>query len=90
VIEIHIAGGQQAEDWYHDFHSNAVPEQVWELLAHVVPRARNLRAVVLEVQGPFHSHVSRGVDASWAPMINHDLRRARAVVDAGRAPAEER
>ena len=25
VIEIHIAGGQQAEGWYHDFHSHPVP-----------------------------------------------------------------
>jgi hypothetical protein len=87
VIEIHIAGGQEAEDWYHDFHCHAVPEPVWELLAYVVARARNLRAIVLEVQGPFHSHVSRGVDASWVPMINNDLRRARAVLDASRAPA---
>lgn len=87
VIEIHVAGGQQAEDWYHDFHSHAVPEAVWEMLAYVVPRAPNLRAVVLEVQGPAHSHVSRPVDASWVPMINEDLRRARAVVDAAQTPA---
>ena len=87
VLEIHIAGGQQAEDWYHDFHSHAVPEPVWEMLAYVVARAKNLRAIVLEVQGPAHSHVSRTVDASWVPMINNDLRRARAVLDASREPA---
>ena len=87
VIEIHVAGGQQAEGWYHDFHSYAVPEPVWEMLGYVVSRAPNLRAVVLEVQGPAHSHVSRTVDASWIPMIGTDLGRARAVVDASRAPA---
>ncbi len=86
VVEIHLAGGQQAEGWYHDFHSHAVPEPVWEMLAYVVPRAPNLRAIVLEVQGPAHSRVSRVVDASWVPMINDDLRRARAVLDRGRAP----
>jgi uncharacterized protein (UPF0276 family) len=86
VIEIHIAGGQQAEDWYHDFHCQAVPEPVWEMLGYVVRRAPNLRAVVLEAQGPSHSAVSRRVDPSWVPMINGDLRRARAVVTASRAP----
>jgi uncharacterized protein len=87
VIEIHLAGGQQSEGWYHDFHSNPVPEPVWEMLAYVVARASRLRAIVLEVQGPAHSHVSRAVDASWVPMINDDLRRARAVLEAGGAPA---
>lgn len=84
VIEIHIAGGQQAEDWYHDFHSHAVPEQVWEMLGYVAQRAKNLKAVVLEVQGPAHSHVTRTVDESWVPMINHDLKRAREVIAANR------
>ncbi|HEX2687151.1 MAG TPA: DUF692 family protein [Kofleriaceae bacterium] len=84
VVEIHIAGGQQSEDWYHDFHSNAVPEPVWEMLGYVIARASNLRAIVLEVQGPAHSHVSRSVDASWIPMINNDLRRARTVLNASR------
>lgn len=87
VIEIHLAGGQDSEGWYHDFHSYAVPEPVWEMLAYVVPRARNLKAIVLEVQGPAHSYVSRAVDDSWIPMINADLRRAREVVTASRAPA---
>ena len=85
VIEIHVAGGERVEDWYHDFHSCAVPEAVWEMLAYVLPRAPNLRAVVLEVQGPAHSASTRGVDASWVPMINSDLRRAREVL-AGNEP----
>lgn len=87
VVEIHLAGGQHAEGWYHDFHSRAVPEAVWEMLAYVLPRASRLRAIVLEVQGPSHSPASRPVDASWVPMINDDLRRARAVLEASRAPA---
>jgi len=87
VIEIHIAGGQYAEDWYHDFHSRSVPDAVWEMLGYVAARAANLRAVVLEAQGPAHSTVSRPVDPSWVPMINRDLAKARAVVTASRAPA---
>lgn len=87
VIEIHIAGGQYTDGWYHDFHSQSVPDAVWEMLAHVVARAANLRAVVLEAQGPAHSTVSRPVDSSWVSMINRDLAKARAVVAASRAPA---
>lgn len=90
VIEIHLAGGQQSEGWYHDFHSYAVPETVWEMLAYVLSRARNLRAIVLEVQGPAHSYVSRPVDASWVQMINEDLRRARAVLEASGRPGVAR
>jgi uncharacterized protein (UPF0276 family) len=87
VIEIHLAGGQQSEGWYHDFHSNPVPDPVWDMLTYVVARASNLRAIVLEVQGPAHSRVSRPVDETWVSMINDDLRRARTVLDAGRAVA---
>jgi uncharacterized protein (UPF0276 family) len=86
VIEIHIAGGQRAEGWYHDFHSNPVPEPVWQMLEYVLERAHHLRAIVLEVQGPAHNRVSRPVDPSWVTMINDDLRRARAVLDQRRAP----
>jgi uncharacterized protein len=78
VIEIHLAGGQWFDGWYHDLHNNRVPEPVWELLDWVLPRAENLRAVCLEVQGPSHNQKSREVDASWARMIDTDLDRARA------------
>jgi uncharacterized protein (UPF0276 family) len=87
VMEIHIAGGQYADDWYHDFHSQSAPDAVWEMLAYVTARAPNLRAVVLEAQGPAHSTVSRQVDPSWVSMINRDLAKARAIVAASRAPA---
>ncbi len=86
VIEIHIAGGQYSDGWYHDFHSHPVPAQVWEMLAYVLPRAPRLGAIVLEVQGPAHSSLSRPVDGSWVSMINDDLKRARAVLDASRVP----
>jgi len=81
VLQIHIAGGQHAENWYHDSHCNSVPPPVWEMLAYVLPRAPNLKAIVLEVQGPAHNHTTRPVDDTWPAMINEDLRRARAVLD---------
>lgn len=76
VVEIHIAGGQWAEGWYHDFHCEPVPQPVWDMLAHVLARAPRLQAVTLEVQGPAHSARSRPVDPTWAPMIADDLRKA--------------
>lgn len=79
VVEIHLAGGERIGDWYHDFHNHAVPETVWQMLDYVIPRAPNLAAVTLEVQGPAHNPLSRAVDMDWGRMINADLRRARAL-----------
>jgi len=78
VLQVHLAGGQWIDDWYHDLHNHAVPEPVWEMLDHVLKEARNLMLVVLEVQGPAHTSRSRAVDASWRKMIRVDLARARA------------
>jgi uncharacterized protein len=79
VIEVHLAGGQWIDGWYHDLHNHPVPEPVWEMLAHVLRHARNLQVVTLEVQGPAHHSRSRAVDASWRKMIRDDLARARAL-----------
>ncbi|HET9625849.1 MAG TPA: DUF692 family protein [Kofleriaceae bacterium] len=76
VIEVHLAGGEQIEDWYHDFHNHHVPEPVWEMLDYVLRHAPRLEAVTLEVQGPAHSAKSRPVGAGWAQMIRNDLTRA--------------
>ena len=84
VVEIHIAGGQHLDDWYHDFHNNPVPDGVWEMLEYVLARAPKLEAVTLEVQEPAHSTRSRAVDDSWPAMIEHDLRRAKQIWDASR------
>src|SRR2546430_1363005 len=32
VIEIHLAGGQTFDGFYHDLHNNAAPDPVWEML----------------------------------------------------------
>jgi uncharacterized protein (UPF0276 family) len=84
VIEIHIAGGQHLEGWYHDFHNHPVPDGVWEMLEYVLPRAPKLVAVTLEVQEPAHSTRSRLVDDTWPAMIEHDLNRAKQIWDAAR------
>jgi uncharacterized protein (UPF0276 family) len=86
VVEVHLAGGQWIEDWYHDFHCNPVPEPVWEMLAHVLEHAPNLRGVTLEVQGPAHSSRSRPVDDTWPQMISDDLVRAGAMWKSLRSP----
>jgi len=82
VVEIHLAGGQQLEGFYHDLHNHSVPEPVWKMLEHVLSRAPRLEAVTLEFQGLAHTAGSRPVDGSWVPMIVGDLDRARALWDA--------
>lgn len=79
VVEIHVAGGEHIEDWYHDFHNHAVPDGVWQLLEFVVARAPNLKAICLEAQGPRHTPKARQIDPSWGPMIISDLARARTI-----------
>jgi uncharacterized protein (UPF0276 family) len=82
VMEIHIAGGQWLDGWYHDFHNGPVPDQVWTMLEWVVPRAPALRAIVLEMQGPAHSARSRPVADDWPDIARADLQRARDILTA--------
>ena len=79
VLEVHLAGGQHIEDWYHDFHNHPVPEPVWELLGYVLQHAPRLQAVTLEVQETAHHARSRQVSDEGPAMIEHDLRRAREI-----------
>jgi uncharacterized protein (UPF0276 family) len=77
VLQVHVAGGQILNGWYHDWHNTPVPEEVWEMLRYVVENAKNLEAVVLEVQGPAHNVHSLPVDPErWPKMIKTDLDRA--------------
>lgn len=76
VIEVHVAGGQWLEGWYHDFHNSPVPEAVWAMLDATLPRMPNLQAIVLEMQGPAHNARSTAVDPSWVDIARSDLERA--------------
>lgn len=56
VLEIHLSGGSESDpDWLPsrrtlrlDSHDGAVPAPVWRAFERALPRAANLRAVVLE------------------------------------------
>jgi uncharacterized protein (UPF0276 family) len=54
VVEIHIAGGTYAEiDGYHyidDNHSPIPLPATWEILEYIIPRAKNLKAIVFECE----------------------------------------
>jgi uncharacterized protein (UPF0276 family) len=77
VIEIHLAGGQWIDGWYHDFHNNPVPEEVWAMLDWVLARAPNVKAICLEVQSARHCARASLVTPAWRQMIANDLGRAR-------------
>jgi uncharacterized protein len=79
VLELHVAGGQWIEGWYHDLHNDRVPEPVWELVQEVLERSSSVRGVTLEVQGPVHTAQSRPMDASWRDMALRDLERISAL-----------
>lgn len=51
VIEIHVAGGLEAEGFYLDAHSGTSPDEVWQLLERVLPDCPNLGGLTFEMLG---------------------------------------
>jgi uncharacterized protein (UPF0276 family) len=78
VIEIHLAGGIESDPaWLVsgrtlllDGHDAAVPEAVWRLFEHVLPRCRRLRGVTLE-------RMEGTVTEADLPLLREELGRAR-------------
>ena len=60
VVEIHVAGGNELGGMYRDSHAGPCPQEVWDLLAFVMPRVTRLRAITFE----FHD--------SYYPLLKHD------------------
>ena len=75
VVEVHIAGGLSVEGTYLDAHSGACPEQVWEWLAELVPRAPQLRGVVFEILDSYVPEVGFAA-------VRDELARARSLFPA--------
>jgi uncharacterized protein (UPF0276 family) len=54
VVEVHIAGGAERDHagltWVEDDHGPRVLDDVWRIVDHVLPRATNLRAVIVECE----------------------------------------
>ena len=49
VVQIHLAGGRQIHELWIDSHDRPVEPEALDLLASVVGRAPNLRAVTIEI-----------------------------------------
>lgn len=49
VWEIHLAGGMEMSGYWLDAHSGAVPPEVLEIAAGLIPRLSNLGALIFEV-----------------------------------------
>ena len=85
VIEIHVSGGADSDPaWLPegrtlrlDSHDSAVPEEVWGLLADVLPRCPNVRGVTLE-------RMEGTVGEDDVPLLREELRRARRIALRGR------
>ena len=78
VIQIHLSGGSESDpEWVEskrtfrlDSHDGPIPEEVWKLLDHVLPRCRNLRGIVVErLNGTF--------TAEEVPALTAEVRRAK-------------
>lgn len=81
VLEIHLAGGRISDPaWLPshrslrlDSHDASVPEPVWRLLEHLIPRCPAVRAVVLE-------RMEGTVEAGDEILLREELRRARRIL----------
>lgn len=79
IVELHIAGGAHRDHdglvWVEDDHGTAVLDETWSIVDHVVARAPNLKAVVVEcernslsaVRPLFAATEARLAAAGWVP-----------------------
>src|SRR5207247_9830546 len=49
VRELHLAGGVAEQGYWLDAHSGPVPPQLIDLAREIVPRLRNLNAIIFEI-----------------------------------------
>ncbi len=70
VGEIHVAGGMMLDGVYLDAHSDTVPDAVWALLEHTLPRCRHVGALVFELFGSWFDLVGE-------TRVRSDLRRMK-------------
>lgn len=82
VIEVHLSGGGWSDPrWLPsgrtqrlDGHDDAVPEEVWKLFEHVLPRLANVRGITLE-------RMESTVASGDVPLLREELRRARRMTE---------
>jgi len=66
VWEVHVAGGDDLDGYRLDAHSGAVPGELLDLTADVVPRLPNLRALTFEIMPSHVPHL--GLDGVHAQL----------------------
>jgi len=54
VVEMHVAGGVEHQGFWLDAHCGPMPDEVWELLDHALPRCPNLGGVTFEMIGSWY------------------------------------
>jgi uncharacterized protein (UPF0276 family) len=77
VWEVHLAGGMDAEGFWLDAHSGAVPDALYAIAERVIPRLPNLGAIIFEIFPSFVPEV--GLELVRDQLIRlRDLWRLRA------------
>jgi uncharacterized protein len=57
VWEIHLAGGTEDSGYWLDSHSGQIPPQLLEITKMIIPRLKNLRAIIYEIEPSYLSVV---------------------------------
>ncbi|HST08800.1 MAG TPA: DUF692 family protein [Terriglobales bacterium] len=66
VWEVHVAGGHSHRGYWLDSHSGAVPAELMELAARIIPRLPNLKAIVFEL---FASYLPKIGGSAYRPQL---------------------
>jgi uncharacterized protein (UPF0276 family) len=78
VWEVHLAGGMMLGDYYLDSHSDAVPDQLVDVAAQVIPRLPNLGALIFEIMPGYVRQLGLDRVREQLPLLN-ELWRLRPV-----------
>ena len=76
VRELHLAGGMLEQGYWLDAHSGPVPPELWEIAREIVPRLRNLSAMIFEIMPTYIDIVGLDVVRRELEKL-HDLWRLR-------------
>ena len=84
VWEVHLAAGPTRRGHWLEARSAAIPEELLDLAARIVPRLPNLKALVLELFPPYHPSATSILRQQMETL--HRLWNRRHTVTAARAP----
>ncbi|MEM2856056.1 MAG: DUF692 family protein [Candidatus Nitrosocaldaceae archaeon] len=61
VWEVHLAGGTREDNYWLDAHAGTIPDQLIEIAKNVIPRLRNLHAIIFELYPSYATKIEQNI-----------------------------